>query len=82
MHVLLPKRDAEAIKDALASHAAAQETVQAKPTPQTDEGKEAQRAMKGRIDAEEERLDDPLPGGRRKRARLPGWRQLRSRHRP
>lgn len=56
VHILLPKRDAETIKDALASHAAAQETVQSRPTPQTDEGKQAQRAMKGRIAADEERL--------------------------
>lgn len=57
VHVLLPKRDAEAIKDAIASHTAAQETLQSKPTPQTDEGKEARRAMKGRVTAEEERLE-------------------------
>lgn len=57
VHVLLPKRDAEAIKDALASHAAAQETLQSRATPQTDEGKEARRAMQGRIAAEEERLE-------------------------
>lgn len=57
VHVLLPRRDAESLKDAIASHAAAQETAQARPTPQTDEGKEAQRAMKGRIAAEEERLN-------------------------
>jgi hypothetical protein len=56
VHVLLPKRDAEAIKDALASRAAAQDTVHSKPTPQTDEGKQAQRAMKGRISGDEERL--------------------------
>lgn len=57
VHVLLPKRDAEVIKDALASHAAAQETLHSKPTPQTDEGKQAQRAMKGRISSDEERLN-------------------------
>lgn len=57
VHVLLPKRDAEGIKAALASHAAAQETVQSKPMPQTEEGREAQRAMKGRVTAEDERLD-------------------------
>ncbi len=57
VHVLLPRRDAESLKEALASHAAAQETVQARPTPQTNEGKEAQRAMKGRIAAEDERLN-------------------------
>jgi hypothetical protein len=56
VHVLLPKQDAETIKDVLSSHAAAQETVHAKPTPQTDEGKDALRAMKGRIEAEDERL--------------------------
>lgn len=56
VHVLLPKRDPESIKDALASYAAAQETAQAKPTPQTDEGREAQQSMKGRIEMEGERL--------------------------
>lgn len=56
VHVILAKRNAEAVKDALASHAAAQETLQARPMPQTDEGREAQRAMKGRVGAEEDRL--------------------------
>jgi hypothetical protein len=56
VHVLLPKRDAEAIKEALASHAAAQETIQSKPTPQSEEGKEAQRSMKGRVSADDDRL--------------------------
>lgn len=56
VHVLLPKRDAEAIKEALASHAAALETIQSRPTPQSEEGKEAQRAMKGRVSADEDRL--------------------------
>jgi hypothetical protein len=56
VHVLLPKSNPEAVKEALASHAAAQETLQARPTPQTDEGREAQRAMKGRVSAEEDRL--------------------------
>ena len=56
IHVLIPKRDAEAIKDALASHASAQATVNSQPTPHTDEGREAQRAMKGRITDGEERL--------------------------
>jgi hypothetical protein len=60
VHVLLPKRDAETINDSLASFSAAQETVQSKPMPQTDEGREAQRAMKGRISIEEERLTSLL----------------------
>lgn len=54
--VLLPKQDAETIKETLASHAAARETIQARPTPQTDEGKEALRAMNGRLSVEEDRL--------------------------
>lgn len=57
VHVILAKRNAEAVKDALASHAAAQDTLQARSIPQTDEGREAQRAMKGRVGAEEDRLD-------------------------
>ena len=43
--VFFPKREADQIKDALASYAAAEQTLQ-RPTPQTDEGKAAQRAMK------------------------------------
>jgi hypothetical protein len=56
VHVILPKRDQEAVKEALASHAAAQETINARPTPQTDEGKQAQRAMYGRVASDEETL--------------------------
>ena len=56
VHVILPKRNQEQVKEALASHAAAQETLNARPTPQTDEGKQAQRAMSGRATAEEETL--------------------------
>ena len=46
--VFLPKREADQIKDALASFTAAEDTLQ-RPTPQTDEGKAAQRAMKTRL---------------------------------
>jgi len=53
---LLPKRNAEQVKEALASHAAAQDTINAKPTPQTDEGKQAKRSMSGRVEADEERI--------------------------
>lgn len=60
VHVLLPKRNAERLKEALASHEAAQKTVQTRPTPQTAEGKEAQRAMSGRAAAESERIDSLL----------------------
>src|ERR1017187_6166625 len=54
--VLLPKRDADQIKNTLASFAAAEQTLQ-RPTPQTDEGKAAQRAMKSRLDTENDNLD-------------------------
>ena len=47
--VFLPKREADQIKETLASYTAAQETVQQKPTPQTDAGKAAQRAMMTRV---------------------------------
>jgi len=60
VHVLLPKREAESIKKVLASHAAAQETVNARPTPQTEEGKQALRAMNGRISSEEAQLNSLL----------------------
>ena len=60
VYVLLPRREPEAIKGALASHAAAQETVQSRPTPQTQEGKDAQRAMKGRLVTEDDRLRERI----------------------
>ena len=53
--VLLPKHEADQIKDALASFAAAEDTLR-RPTPQTDEGKAAERAMKTRRDSDDERL--------------------------
>ena len=54
--VLLPKHEADQIKETLASHAAAEETLAGRPTPVTDEGKAAQRAMRTRSTAENERL--------------------------
>lgn len=53
--VLLPRHEVDQIKDTLASHAAAEETLR-RPTPQTDEGKAAQRAMKTRLAMADERL--------------------------
>ncbi len=53
--VLLAKREVSQIKDTLASHAAAGDALR-QPTPQTDEGKAAQRAMKTRLATDEERL--------------------------
>jgi hypothetical protein len=54
--VYLPKREVDQIREMLASYTSAQDTVQQKPTPQTDEGKAAQRAMKTRFATDEERL--------------------------
>jgi hypothetical protein len=54
--VFLSRREADQIKDSLASHAAAEQTLQ-RPTPQTDEGRAAQRAMKTRLATDEDRLD-------------------------
>lgn len=53
--VFLPKREGDQIKDTLASYAAAEDTLR-RPTPQTDEGKAAQRAMKTRLATDDERL--------------------------
>jgi hypothetical protein len=53
--VLLPKHDVDQIKATLASYAAAEDTLR-RPTPQTDEGKVAQRAMKTRLADDDERL--------------------------
>jgi hypothetical protein len=53
--VLLPKHEADQIKETLASYAAAEDTLR-RPTPQTDEGKAAQRAMRTRLTTDDERL--------------------------
>jgi len=66
--VFLPRHEADQIKDRLASYAAAEETLR-RPTPQTDEGKEAQRAMKTRAAGDDERLAE-LFGEVARRARV------------
>jgi len=55
--VLLPKLDAEAIRDALASLAAATDAIAQRPEPQTDEGRQAKQGMQSRIQQSEERLN-------------------------
>jgi hypothetical protein len=55
--VFLPKHEADQIKDTLASFAAAEDTLR-RPTPQTDEGKAAQRAMRTRLTTDDERLSN------------------------
>ncbi|MCW6004621.1 BREX system P-loop protein BrxC [Micromonospora sp. CPCC 205371] len=59
--VLLPKHEVDQIKETLASHAAAEETLR-RPTPQTDEGRAAQRAMQTRLTIDDERLTTLFQG--------------------
>ena len=55
--VYLPNHDAEALKAALASYAAARECLDARPLAATAEGSEARQAMLSRREAERGRLD-------------------------
>lgn len=54
--VLLPKIDADTIRDSLASYSAALDTVNQRPEPQTDEGRQAKRGMQSRVAEGERRL--------------------------
>lgn len=56
--VLLPKVNAEAIRDSLAAHAAAEETISQRPEPQTNDGRQAKRAMQSRIEDAEWQLTE------------------------
>jgi hypothetical protein len=61
--VLLPRQDAEALKKALASHAAARETLNARPAQQnTPEGVAARQAMETRAKMEKARLEGLIAG--------------------
>lgn len=55
--VLLPKIEADAIRDALAGWAAASDTVQQRAEPQTDEGRQAKQGMQSRVDEGRRRLE-------------------------
>jgi len=55
--VLLPKIDAEAIADTLASYAAAADTASQRPEPQTDEGRQAKQGMQSRVLEGQQRLE-------------------------
>ncbi|MGH3427284.1 MAG: hypothetical protein ACRDQZ_06910, partial [Mycobacteriales bacterium] len=55
--VLLPRIDAEAIADTMASYAAATDTVSQRPEPQTDEGRQAKQGMQSRVLEGQQRLD-------------------------
>lgn len=56
--VLLPKVDAEAIADTLAGYAAASDTVNQRPEPQTAEGRQAKQGMQSRVIEGEHRLNN------------------------
>lgn len=55
--VLLPRIDAEAVADTLASYAAASDTVNQRPEPQTDEGRQAKQGMQSRVLEGRQRLE-------------------------
>lgn len=55
--VLLPKVNADDIADALASYAAATDTVNQRPEPHTDEGRQAKQGMQSRAREAEQRLE-------------------------
>lgn len=61
--VLLPRRDADALKTTLANRAAAKETLGARPAAQnTPEGINARRAMQTREEIEDAKLDGLVAG--------------------
>lgn len=61
--VLLRRQEADALRSALATHAAAAETLQARPAnPGTPEGEVARRAMETRERTEKSRLDGIVAG--------------------
>ncbi|MBI3964486.1 MAG: BREX system P-loop protein BrxC [Chloroflexi bacterium] len=55
--VFLPRRDTEALKAALAGHAAARETLDSRPVSTTAEGLEAKAGMESRRALERQKLD-------------------------
>jgi len=57
VYVLLPRRDADGLRAALAAHAAAKATLEQRPTPTSDEGRSAKSAMETRERNERARLD-------------------------
>lgn len=60
--VFLPQQDADALKDALASYAAAHETLSSRPTPTTPEGIEAKSAMESKRQMEQRKRDALIAG--------------------
>ena len=60
--VLLPQQDADALKDALASYAAANECVNSRPAPTSLEGQEARHAMESKRQLEQGKRDALIVG--------------------
>lgn len=58
VHVLIPKAKADELKQALASAIAAEETINYKGSPTTEEGKEARGSMLTRMKTEDRKVDD------------------------
>ena len=75
VYVLLPRIDADAIRDALASYAAATDTITQRPTPQTDEGRQAKQGMQSRVQEGERRLESLFGTVVAKARVFSGWRQ-------
>ncbi len=60
--VFLPQQDADALKDALASYAAANESLVSRPIPTTPEGLEAKSAMESKRQLEQGKRDALIAG--------------------
>jgi hypothetical protein len=62
VHVLVPKSKAQELKSSIASSLAAEETINSKGTPTTQEGTEALAGMKTRLHHEQGKVDGALAG--------------------
>jgi hypothetical protein len=60
--VFLPKRDSDAIRNALAGHAAAEQTIRSRPAPATAEGTDAKASMESKGAKERAKLDRLIAG--------------------
>ncbi len=60
--VFLPQQDADALKDALASYSAANESLASRPAPTTPEGLEAKSAMESKRQMEQRKRDALIAG--------------------
>lgn len=56
--IFTPRSHETEIREALAAHAAAQETLSQRAVPQTDEGKEARKSIQTLAESEDEKLTD------------------------